>query len=308
RNASLRRTRIQKANMAMAVLEGADLSKAVLTWTTLGRANLRSARFVDANLNAANLSGSDLTGADLKKASLIGANLTRANLEGVDLSGCIVGGTLFGNVDLSVVRGLETLVHVGPSPIGIDTVFKSRGDIPEVFLKHAGVPKVLIEFLGAYIDGEERFFSCFINYTGKDEVFARKLCEDLQEQGVRSWVMPERVRKKEKYYPLTDAALNLHDKELLLLSEHALASNWLEDEIYAAFDKEEKTGETILIPVLLDDSVKFSEKPWIIKMRRSRQVYDFSLWQDDETYGEMLGSLAGELKSGQKIEHEPSGL
>jgi len=303
RNASLRRTRIQKANLAMADLEGADLSKAVLTWTTLGRANLRSAKFVDANLNAANLSGSDLTGANLKKASLIGANLTRANLDGVDLSNCIIGGTLFGNVDLSVVKGLDTLIHLGPSPIGIDTVFKSKGKIPEVFLENAGVPKVLIEYLEAYIDLDESFFSCFISSNAKDEVFAHKFSVDLQEHGVRSWVVPERVRRKEKYYPLIDAALNLHDKELLIMSEHSLASAWLEDDIYAAFEKEEKTGEIILIPILLDDSVKYSEKPWIVKMRRSRQIFDFSLWQDDETYRDMLDSLARGLKSNQDLDY-----
>jgi hypothetical protein len=302
RNASLRRARIQKANLARANLEGADISKAVLTWTTLGRANLRSAKFVDANLNAANLSGSDLRGANLKKASLIGANLTRANLDGVDLSNCIIGGTLFGNVDLSVVKGLDTLIHLGPSPIGIDTVFKSRGEIPEVFLENAGVPKVLVEFLEAYIDRDESFFSCFISYHSKDEIFAHKFCTDLKEQGVRSWVVSERIRKKEKYYPLIDAALNLHDKELLIMSEHSLESDWLENDIYAAFEKEEKTGEIILIPILLDDSVKYSEKPWIVKMRRSRQVFDFSLWQDDETYGETLTGLVRALQSSQDLE------
>jgi len=302
RNANLQRTKIQKANLAMANLEGADLSRAVLTWSTLGRANLRSSRLVEANLNAANLSGSDLTGADLKKASLIGANLTRANLEGVNLSNCIIGGTLFGNVDLSVVKGLETLTHLGPSPIGIDTVYKSKGKIPESFLVQAGVPKDLIMYIDSHIDQNAELFSCFISYTNKDEDFAHKLFADLLEQGVRCWVVTEKVRKKERYYPLIDAALNLHDKELLIMSEDSLESDWLEDEIYEAFEKEKKSGGTILLPILLDDSVKYSEKPWVVKMRRSRQVFDFSLWQDEETYGEMLGELVRELKFDQDPE------
>ena len=302
RKANLRRIKIQKANLARADLEGADLSKAILTWSTLGRANLRSAQFVGANLNAANLSGSDLTGANLKKASLIGANFTRANLDGVDLSNCIIGGTLFGNVDLSVVKGLDTLIHLGPSTIGIDTVYKSKGKIPEVFLENAGVPKELIEYIETFISRDEKLFSCFISYTGKDEDFVHKLYADLMEQGVRCWVVTELVRKKEKYYPLIDAALNLHDKEILIMSEHSLESDWLENEIYAAFEKEEKTGETLLLPILLDDSVKYSEKPLIVKMRRSRQLFDFSLWQDDETYVEMLESLVRELKLNQNID------
>jgi uncharacterized protein YjbI with pentapeptide repeats len=302
RNANLHRSKIQKANLARANLEGADLSKAVLTWSTLGRANLRSAQLLAANLNAANLSGSDLSGANLQKASLIGANLTRANLEGVDLSNCIIGGTLFGNVDLSVVKGLETLIHLGPSPIGIDTVYKSRGEIPEVFLENAGVPKDLIAFIESHIDLTERLFSCFISYVSQDEIFAHQLFADLQEQGIRCWEVSERVRKKERHYSLIDAAHNIHDKELLIMSEYTLECDWLENEIYAAFEKEAKTGEIILLPLLLDDSVKYSEKTWIVKMRRSRQVYDFSLWQDKETYSEMLGSLVGELKPDQDFD------
>jgi len=302
RNANLNRAKIQKANLAMADLEGADLSRAVLTWSTLGRANLRSTQFVEANLNAANLSGSDLSGANLKKASLVGANLTRANLDGVDLSYCIIGGTLFGNVDLSVVKGLETLIHLGPSPIGIDTVYKSKGEIPEVFLENAGVPKDLIVFIESHIEQTEVLFSCFVSYSGKDEPFAHKLFEDLLGQDVRCWLISERVRKNERHYPLIDAALNLHDKEILVMSKNSLESDWLEDEIYAAFEKEEQTGEMILLPIILDDSVKYSDMPWIAKVRRSRQVYDFSLWQDEETYKEMLDSLARELKFDKDLE------
>lgn len=302
KNANLQRAKIQKANLARANLEGADLSKAVLTWSTLGRANLRSAKFAGANLNAANLSGSDLRGANLKKASLVGANLTRANLDGVDLSNCIIGGTLFGNVDLSVARGLEKLIHLGPSPIGIDTVYKSKGKIPELFLDNAGVPRDLIHFIEAHLEKTDMPASCFMSYAGKDEAFAHKLFECLQEQGVRCWLISEQVRKKEKYYPLIDAALNLHDKELLVMSENSIESDWIEEEVNIAFQKEDQTGEIVLVPVMLDDSVKYSEKPWIAKVRRSRQVLDFSLWQDEETFEEMLGSLADELKLTQAPE------
>ena len=302
RNANLQRSKIQKANLARVNLEGANLSRAVLTWSTLGRANLRSTRFDYANLNAVNLSGSDLRGANLKNASLVGANLTRANLDGVDLSNCIIGGTLFGNVDLSVVTGLDTLVHLGPSPIGIDTVYKSKGKIPGVFFENAGVPRDLIDFIDSHIEQAEELFSCFISYAGKDETFANKLFENLLELGMRCWLISERVRKKERYYPLIDAALNLHEKELLVMSENSLESDWLEGEIYAAFEKEEQTGEVILLPIMLDDSVKYSEKPWVAKVRRSRQVFDFSQWQDEETFKEMIDALTEELKYREDIE------
>lgn len=294
--ANLRKAKIQKANLARANLQGANLNNAVLTWSTLGRANLKSAQFVEADLNATNLCGSDLRDANLKYASLIGANLTRANLEGADLSYAIVGGSLFGNVDLSVVKGLDTLVHLGPSTIGIDTVFKSKGNIPEVFLRNAGVPTDLFKSIKSQIDLEYTYTSCFISYTSKDESFAHKLFSDLQEQGMRCWVVTEQMRKKERHYPIFDAALNLHDKHILIVSENSLDRNWIEDEIKISLEKEEATGQSLLIPLVLDDSVKFSEKPWVVKLRRTSHLYDFTLWEDDESYQEMLSYLINELE------------
>jgi hypothetical protein len=36
-------------------------------------------------------------------------------------------------------QGLETIIHDGPSTIGTDTISRSEGDIPEVFLRCAEV-------------------------------------------------------------------------------------------------------------------------------------------------------------------------
>ena len=44
------------------------------------------------------------------------------------------------------VRGLETVHHDGPSTIGIDTLYCSNGQIPEVFLRGAGVPDDMITY------------------------------------------------------------------------------------------------------------------------------------------------------------------
>jgi hypothetical protein len=66
------------------------------------------------------------------RLDLRGANLNEANL-----SSCVCESTVSGAVDLSAVVGLDTIHHTGPSTIGIDTFFKSKGKIPEVFLRGA---------------------------------------------------------------------------------------------------------------------------------------------------------------------------
>src|SRR5437764_925199 len=80
------------------------------------------------------LSGADLSGADLRKANLSFANLTYA-----DLSEAQVGLTIFGSVDLRTVKGLETVRHFSPSIIGTDTLLRLEGNIPETFLRQAGL-------------------------------------------------------------------------------------------------------------------------------------------------------------------------
>lgn len=58
-----------------------------------------------------------------------------------DLSGARVGWTKFANTDLTGTRGLNALYHLGPSTIGLDTVERARGGIPDAFLRSAGYEK-----------------------------------------------------------------------------------------------------------------------------------------------------------------------
>lgn len=51
-------------------------------------------------------------------------------------------------------KGLETVRHGGPSTIGIDTLYKSRGQIHESFLRNAGVPDRFIEHMRALFSSE----------------------------------------------------------------------------------------------------------------------------------------------------------
>src|SRR5208337_4563741 len=133
----------------------------------LGSANLRGAILFWADLSRADLSGADLSGADVG-----GANLSGANLSGADFTWAIVRGTRFDDVDLSAAKGLETVKHLGPSTFGIDTIYKSRGKIPEVFLRGCGVPDEFIAYIGSMVGRPIEFYSCFISYSTRDREFA----------------------------------------------------------------------------------------------------------------------------------------
>jgi hypothetical protein len=58
-----------------------------------------------------------------------------------------------------------------------------------------------------------------------------------------------------------------------------------------------RSGKTVLVPISLDDAVKYTEEPWAIKMRKSRYTADFSMWQDNDFYQEAFSYLLEELSA-----------
>src|SRR5258708_5987158 len=105
--------------------------------------------------------------------TIIIPDLTGADLSHADLSRARVLWTTFGDVDLSMVKGLETVMHKGPSTIGIDTIIRSQGKIPDIFLRGAGVPDSIIEAIPSLIGSLKPidFYSCFISYSSQDQNF-----------------------------------------------------------------------------------------------------------------------------------------
>ena len=111
--------------------------------------DLAGVDFTGVNLTGANLQGSDLCRANLFGANLYGVRFTTAVLSRADFTNALVGLTEFVRVDLSDVAGLECARHASPSTIDIDTIYKSKGKIPEVFLRGAGVPEDFIVYMRA---------------------------------------------------------------------------------------------------------------------------------------------------------------
>jgi hypothetical protein len=208
-----------KIQLNEAHLPGANLREANLLGADLRGANLNSADLWGANLPGADLWGADLTevdltGANLTEADLSGANLNSADLRKTIFSGAHFGGTIIGNTDLSDSIGLEKTNHMGPSIIGADTIRKSNGKIPVEFLRGCGlsdleiesaklaapgldpeqVTQITYEIYRLYCDQPIQFYSCFISYNSKDQKFAQRLHDDLQNSGVRCWFAPEDLK------------------------------------------------------------------------------------------------------------------
>jgi len=257
----------------------------------------------DCNLERVDLFRADLSGTYLNRAHLFGANLIGANLNGThlniaDLFQAGVGDTIFTNIDLSVCKGLESLNHVGPSSIGIDTLYKSKGNIPEVFLRGCGLPDEFIAYIPSLIGKGIEYYSCFISYSHLDEEFAKRLHNDLQAKGVRCWFAPHDLKIGDKIRPTIDDSIRVHDKLLLILSEHSVLSDWVEHEVEHALDREKEQKKTVLFPVRIDDAIMESTTGWAGNVKRQRHIGDFTQWKQHDTYQRAFNRLLRDLKAG----------
>ena len=285
-----------EANLTGANLSGADLFAAGLHGAHLSGANLSGANLSGAHLGGANLSGANLTGANLNGANLSGANLTGANLSGANLTGASFYETIFGNIDLGKTIGLDSCWHIGPSIIDFRTLSLS-GNLPISFLRGCGLPESLIEYLPSFRGEALRFYSCFISYSKKDQLFADRLHADLQNAGVRCWFAPHDLPIGAKTWDAIDEAIKLRDKLLVVLSEASIGSDWVEDEVNKAYAEERDRKTTVLFPVRIDDVVMTTPEPWARKLRDQRNIGDFQQWENVTRYSKSLERLLRDLKT-----------
>ena len=199
--------------------------------------------------------------------------------------------------------------HVGPSTVGIDTIYKSGGKIPEAFLRGCGVPDNFIEYMHSLAGQAFEFYSCFICYSTKDQEFAERLHADLQAKGVRCWFAPEEMKAGRKLIEQIDEAIRLHDKPLLILSKHSMSGNWVKTEIANAREREKREGKQLLFPITLVpfEAIKqwklFDADIGIDSAREIREYFipDFSNWKDHDSYQTAFQRLVKDLKAGASV-------
>ena len=269
--------------------------------------NLSNSDFSNANLFQANLSGTDLSGSDLRGAELREVNLTGANLSGADLTNAKCGMTIFADNDLSRVKGLDTIVHIFPSEIGISTLYRSAGRIPESFLRGCGVPDDFITFIPSHFGMQQaiQFYSCFISYSVKDEEFAWRLHSKMRDAHLRVWFAPEDIKGGQKLHEQIEHAIQVHDRLLLLLSEDSMQSEWVITEIRNARRAEIEENRRKLFPIRLVDFSRIrkwkcldsdSGRDLAVEVREYF-IPDFSNWKDYDSFEAAFNRLLADLKA-----------
>ena len=284
---------------------------------------------MDANLISADLGGANLeprgpcgrgppfrrnlpAARTLRDADLIEhTTFYGAMLDGADFKDARALFTSFTDCDLSQVKQLDLMQHFGPSPVGIDTIYKSKGKIPESFLRGCGVPEGFItqmhSLVGA-VDGIQ-FYSCFISYSGKDEDFAKRLHGKMRDAHLRVWFAPEDVQGGKKLHEQIETAIRVYDKLLIVLSEASLQSEWVMDELRKGFKAERDAGTRKLFPVRLIDYETL--ECWECRDSMSgkdlaeevRQYFipDFSNWKDHDDFEAAFSKLLKDLRAEEPV-------
>jgi uncharacterized protein YjbI with pentapeptide repeats len=300
------RADLREADLREADLREADLRGANLSVANLGVANLRGADLTMANLRGADLSGTNLSVANLSGARLHGANLSGARLSGARLSGVRLGHTIFVNTDLSAAKGLELCRHEGPSSIGIDTFYLSKGEIPDSFLRGCGVPEQFITYSQSLVGQPIEFYSCFISYSSHDQAFAERLHADMRAKELRCWFAPEDLKIGDRFQERIEESLRVFDKVMIVLSEASVQSRWVEREVNAAREREDRENRTVLFPIRIDDAVKNAPQPWAADIRRTRHIGDFRVWEVHSAYLKAFERLMRDLKATDRASEQPA--
>jgi uncharacterized protein YjbI with pentapeptide repeats len=268
-------------DLSLANLCGGHLAEANLVWANLRRVDLHWAKLEQADLDGANLDEASFAMANLELANFRKVNLSRTVIAGANLEQAIVGQTSFVDIDLSEVKGLATVRHIVPSTIGIDTIYKSKGNIPEVFLRGCGVPEDMIAYARSLRGKTIDFYSCFISHSAQDKKFCERLYADLQAKGVRIWYFPEDAKWGATVWGEIDRSIKIYDKLVVVLSEHSLQSKPVLREIQRSLDREDKEHKNILFPIRIDDYVfakwEHERKADVVE----KVVGDFSGWDKD---------------------------
>lgn len=141
-----------------------------------------------------------------------------------------------------------------------------------MFLRGVGVSEQLLTCLRS--SGQASF-----DYATCDLHFVNNLYEQLRAAGVFCWFAPESLKAGEKFPASIPAAIERHEKVLMIISKASLKSEWVEKEVQLARQKDRGGRTDVLLPIRLDSAVLTSSLDWAVALRKQRNIRSFENWQ-----------------------------
>jgi hypothetical protein len=113
------------------------------------------------------------------------------------------------------------------------------------------------------------------------------------------------IQSGRKLHEQIDEAIRLHDKLLLILSPHSMASEWVKTEISKARKREVRDGARVLFPISLApfEAIRhwacFDADTGKDTAREIREYFipDFSNWKNHDSYQKAFNRLLKDLRA-----------
>jgi hypothetical protein len=127
--------------------------------------------------------------------------------------------------------------------------------------------------------------SIFLSHSSKDKWFVNRLAVDLTHLGHRVWLDEWEIHIGESIPTKISAGLDMADFIAVVLTEHAVASKWVEREWQVKYWDEIEKNKTSVLPLLVEDCK-------IPALLRTRKYADFRT-----DYSPALKSVAAALEA-----------
>lgn len=142
---------------------------------------------------------------------------------------------------------------------------------------------------------------CFLSYNHLDELFAARLYRGLLRQNFICWYAPERpempghgrVERDQVLRQRIASGISAAHIVIVVVSETALASAWVEFEVSSAIEGRRLNGRPSVIGLALSRVGTRTE--WLIQIETDGPLRDFSQWQDDAWFDLAVRAFASEL-------------
>ena len=123
---------------------------------------------------------------------------------------------------------------------------------------------------------------------------------------LRVWYAPEDMKAGRKIHEQIDSAIRLHDKFLIVLSEHSMDSEWVKTEIRHARKREVDEGRRVLFQIRLlpfeaiRDWSAFAADVGKDMAGEIRECFipDFSQWKDHDAFEAAYQRLMEDFRPG----------
>lgn len=147
------------------------------------------------------------------------------------------------------------------------------------------------------------YLSAFISYSILDSVFAHRIYNALQVEGIRAWLFEEHMLPGDFIYDKIQKEIESHDKVLLCCSKNSLTSWWVDSEIERTLQKERdffnsaKKKINALIPLNMDGFIFNGWQSAKAPDVKNRNAANFVEWQDNKKFETEFKKLVTALRA-----------